>query len=403
MVLDKSELEEIETSDIEVDEDTSWVSNGTDAEDVQRSDLWVSSNAGPAGRALTEAAQEANRQRELFAKVPTRSYSDRKPCLPRSVTLFRPSTDTARCHPRHRATFLTASPNSAKDRRGKSAQLPEMTLTREAAGASAVTATTMRQSQFETHVITSGNPGYCLPGQSEDSDSESSESEGKPVLSIHSAQSELKGFSSLSQKAEKRQAQTPVQELEEFPVAPSSPTIGMPNAYELDDSARPAAPRTTRHRLSSSKMVENMRRKLVWERGNRRRVMGGSHWASKEPASMSGKPRTPPPMIQCTVEEEILSSRLGRAVTHLLNRSSIYEDGDGADPLGEGSDGAALGLPSDGRKHMSLSDKVTYTSIVAESLEMCGIFPYHPVSIEWQHSSTTREERLGDLVGWCGD
>ncbi|KAG9013062.1 hypothetical protein FRB94_003894 [Tulasnella sp. JGI-2019a] len=333
---------DFETTDTEEEDDSSWASDYSDDEEDDPTTA--------TGTLTKEAAVEAARQRDMFAKVPTRSYSDlanqqKKPGLltslfhpDPSVVPYLPGGGGLRAHnsaqnlgtrpaPMHNMVMpgtslvqsrLTTSKSSAAVPLAAQVtvtqQTKPLTSTQVKAGAALVGDTT---AQVKKCVNPSGRPGYRLQGRPEGMEVESSDSEDDEAdsvpLSKSVAQRKLEALAGLAKrKSEQQQAQLQaqqqgqgqpsrvaqlrqnsgpqprlVEEDEEYSVPTPSAPIGLPHPYNLPVPAPPATPRTTRRQMFATEMTESMRRQLMWERETNRRVMGGLY-------KKGSAPRKPP-------------------------------------------------------------------------------------------------------------
>ncbi|KAG8864930.1 hypothetical protein FRB96_003517 [Tulasnella sp. 330] len=333
---------DFETTDSEED-DSSWASDYSDEEEGGDDDTAT-------GTLTKEAAVEAARQRDMFAKVPTRSYVDlarqhKRPGLLTSlfhpdpnVVPYLPGAAGLRAHNsaqnlgtrptpmvmpgtslvQSRLTTSKSSaavPLAAQVTVTQQLQIQPLTSTQAKVGAAIVGDAT---AQVKKCVNPSGRPGYRLQGRPEGMEVESSDSEddaGDSVpLSKSVAQRKLEALAGLARKKseqkqqQQQQAQQPTRresgqqsraaELhgqppsEDFSIpAPSAP-IGLPHPYNLPLPAPPATPRTTRRQMFATEMTESMRRQLMWERETNRRMMGGQYKKSnvvrKPPVAVYG-------------------------------------------------------------------------------------------------------------------
>ena len=275
IVVDNSSSEEYETTDGEDSEE--WASEEMDTEDKARE---------AEETRLHEAALEAQRQRELFAKVPKRSYSNLNrtqsgllsQLMNPNPAIFPPN------HP-YRITRSSADislqyqqpPRQPVPQRSSSAYAPPRLSTSKSAAALPMAA--------RVNAISSSKPpsssavkreseknGYRPKGppkEQEMEDDSGDDADDKIQMSQSVAQQKLQALVS-RRSSEQGTASHLIQPvaMEVGPSLLSSTTTPIPvgHPYNLPAAAPPMTPRTTRRRMLKTELSESMRRQLLWER-----------------------------------------------------------------------------------------------------------------------------------------
>ncbi|KAG8967958.1 hypothetical protein FRC03_008979 [Tulasnella sp. 419] len=253
---------DFETTDTD-GEDSSWASDYSDEEEET-------------GGIARQAAIEAARQREMFAKVPTPSYvnlaQNRKSGL--LTNLFHPDP-TVVLHLPHQHPFRAH--NSAQNLGARpSTSMSSTPLQTSKSSAAVPLAAQVNVTQAAFHP--SGRPGYRLRGRPEGADVESSEDEDDGVpLSKSLAQRRLEALAGISKKNTKTSSSNPPpsavvpDDVNPLPPVP----MPLPHPYNLPVPPPPATPRTTRREMLKTEMSESLRRQILWERETNRRMMRG--------------------------------------------------------------------------------------------------------------------------------
>lgn len=300
---------DFETTDTEAEDDDSWASDYSDEEPET-------------GNLAKEAAAEAARQRDMFAKVPTRSYTD----LPKQqkssllTNLFHPDPAIIPYLPMHHPF---RAHNSAMNLGSRPVAPPSNVqgLTSKSTAAIPLAAQ-VNVTQTQVGVNTSGRPGYRLKGRPEGQEVESSDGEDDEddavPLSKSVAQRRLEVLAGM---AKKRSPQAPPmvrrsppnnlqmtradavpqhQTSGEFtimaPVPESAVPIQLPHPYNLPVPAMPATPRTTRREMLATEMSESLRRNILWERETSRRLWKRNANSTSRLALGAGERKPPAPV-----------------------------------------------------------------------------------------------------------
>ena len=276
IVVANTSSEEYETTDAEDSE--GWASEEIDAEDKARE---------AEETRLREAALEAQRQRELFAKVPKRSYSSLNRTQSGLLTqlmnpnpaifppnhpyrISRSSADIAR-------HYQPPQPYAPVPQRSTSAYAPPRLSTSKSAAAVPMAAqiTAISSSKPPSSAVKrqeSEKNGYRPKGppkEQEMEDDSGGDADDKIQMSQSVAQQKLQALMSRrgSQQGTSSRLIPPVA-MEAGPGLLSSTTAPIPfgHPYNLPAAAPPMTPRTTRRRMLKTELSESMRRQLLWER-----------------------------------------------------------------------------------------------------------------------------------------
>ncbi|KAF8434182.1 hypothetical protein L210DRAFT_3649355 [Boletus edulis BED1] len=251
--------EEYETTDGEDSEE--WASEEMNADDKARE---------AEETRLREAALEAQRQRELFAKVPKRSYSNLNrtqsgllsQLMNPDPSIFPPnhpyricwsSADISRQyqHPQYHAPVPQRSSSAYAPPRLSTIRNPRLRLA-------------MKRQESEKNGYRPKGP----PKEQEMEDDSGDDADDKIQMSQSVAQQKLQAL--LSRRSLDRGTSHLIQPLamEGGPGMLSSTSAPIPlgHPYNLPAAAVPMTPRTTRRRMLKTELSESMRRQLLWER-----------------------------------------------------------------------------------------------------------------------------------------
>jgi hypothetical protein len=284
IVVASTSEEDYETTDAD---DSGWASEEMDAEDKAR-------EAKEAG--LRGAALEAQRQRDLFAKVPKRSYSNLNrtqsgllsQLMNPNPAIFPPN------HPyrlSHSSADLVRMQRQAQ-RQAERAQAPQRSVSGFAGPVRLQTSKSSAALPLAAQITatSSSKPpssgmkgkenekgGYRPKGrpkeeEMEDESGEDDDDDDKIQVSRSVAQQRLQALmsrrapengiaSQLAQHTHTRMAEDHV-----APAAQSTAPIPLGHPYNLPAPALPMTPRTTRRIMLRTELSESMRRQLLWER-----------------------------------------------------------------------------------------------------------------------------------------
>lgn len=272
IVVASSASSDYETTDSE-DDDESWASEEMSGEENDRSREETR---------LQEAALEAQRQRDMFAKVPKRSYSNLNRTQSGLLTaLLNP--DPTQFPPNHpyRTSRSTQDFTQLPRRSATSGFTPMAPLTTSKSTAllpkaSQTTAQALAPIQsVTTHGVDAGYQSKGRPeGQEMEEDTDSGDDD-KIQISQSVAQQRLAALTN-----RKTADRAPVTRPQPSAPRPSLPTvtsapIPFGHPYNLPAPAPPSTPRTTRRQMLSTELSESLRRNLLWERQVSKNVMAG--------------------------------------------------------------------------------------------------------------------------------
>lgn len=278
IVVANTSSEDFETTDGE-DSEEEWASEEMDTEDKARE---------AEETRLREAALEAQRQRELFAKVPKRSYSNlnrtqsgllsqlmnpNPAIFPPShpYRLSRSSADISR-------QYQPLQQHAPVPQRSTSAYAPPRLSTSKSSAAlpmaAQITATSSSRpsSSSATKRLGSEKNGYRPKGppkEQEMEDDSGDDADDKIQMSQSVAQQRLQALvsrRSSQQGASSRLVQPTATEVGLGVLSSTTAPIPLGHPYNLPAAAPPMTPRTTRRRMLKTELSESMRRQLLWER-----------------------------------------------------------------------------------------------------------------------------------------
>lgn len=277
IVVASTTSEEYETTDGEDSEE--WASEEMDAEDKARE---------AEETRLREAALEVQRQRELFAKVPKRSYSNLNRTQSGLLSqLMNPNP--AIFPPNHPYRISRSSADISRQyrqplqyapvpQRSSSAYAPPKLSTSKSAAALPMAAqiTAISSSRPSSSSATkrqeSEKNGYRPKGppkEQEMEDDSGDDADDRIQMSQSIAQQKLQAL--MSRRSSEQGTTSHLIRPAAMEVGPSllsSATTPIPlgHPYNLPAAALPMTPRTTRRRMLKTELSESMRRQLLWER-----------------------------------------------------------------------------------------------------------------------------------------
>lgn len=238
---------------------------------------------------LREAALEAQRQRDMFAKVPKRSYSNldhtRSSLLSQLLnpdpTIFptnypdrtSPSTQDMTQLPRRGNTLSGLSALASLSTSKSTAALPQAvqaTMRPPANGPSGFT-----EAMGKARIDGGYQPKGRLQQDMEmETDSEDDNPEDKIQVSKSIAQERLAALAG-RRSVDKGQLKPQTPGLSRpHPASVASAPIPVGHPYNLPAPSAPSTPRTTRRQMLATELSESMRRNLLWERQVSKKVMG---------------------------------------------------------------------------------------------------------------------------------
>ncbi|KAF8339710.1 uncharacterized protein EI90DRAFT_2271893 [Cantharellus anzutake] len=315
------------------DDGSSWSDVTDEDEDFQAGNQRsrASQDEEETGHIAREAALEVTRQREMFRKLPSRSYSNLGQRRQSGLlsTLLNPDPAILPYLPTVQLEATWRPHNSAQNLGRRPPALaplgalqPMTTVALPAAGPSRPAAPPLKPSKSAAEVrlaqvsVTnqvavnpSGRPGYRLKGRPEGEEVESDDEEDDQTLGLEHmsksvAQRRLEALAqkdgrnrahqalpnSSSQQPDDRPGGQPDVPSAEFHVRqqsqdfngymgnfvsrPQAVPLALPHPYNLPPPPPPQTPRTTRRVMMANEMSESLRRNLLWERQLSRRMLG---------------------------------------------------------------------------------------------------------------------------------
>ena len=258
VVVDDSASSDYETTD---SEDESWLEE-TSAEENERS------KESKEATRLKEAALEAQRQRDMFAKLPKRSYSNLDRTQSGLLTaLLNPDPNIFPPNHPYRASHSSENVTQLKRRNGPAGFTPLVT------GKSSTAVPQTSQAAANASLPQGPVGGTYQPKgrpqnvEMEDSDSDDENADDKIQVSRSVAQEKLAALAGrrTSDRAPPARPPQPAPPRPSLPTVTSAP-IPFGHPYNLPAPAPPSTPRTTRRQMLSTELSESLRRNLLWQR-----------------------------------------------------------------------------------------------------------------------------------------
>lgn len=244
---------------------------------------------------LLEAAEEAQRQRDMFAKVPKRSYSNLNTRTRSGLLSQLMNPDPNLFPPNHPVRASMSSQDMTQlARQGNRLPQPSALTSRSSAAIPVMTQVTPTVAQAQVSPVNSTNESYRPRGRPQDAEMEDESESEDPNNGIQLSQSvahqRLAAIAGVSRRrASDQSPQTrppPAAHASTSALAPTSreaprePPQGQRSAltsvatapiplgfpYNLPAPAPPMTPRTTRRQMLSTELSESLRRNLLWER-----------------------------------------------------------------------------------------------------------------------------------------
>lgn len=227
---------------------------------------------------LREAAKEAQRQRDMFAKVPKRSYSNLNNRTQSGLLSQLLNPDPAIFPPSHpyRQSISTQDMTQLGRQHGRLPPPQYATSRSSTAMPLAAQMTPMHAQAPPTNGASSSNayrPKGRPQGQElEETDTEEEASENRVQLSTSLAHQKLAELAGPSRRRASAQAAIPASAAQprvaarhHLPSVTSAP-IPLTHPYNLPAPEAPMTPRTTRRQMLATELSESLRRNLLWER-----------------------------------------------------------------------------------------------------------------------------------------
>ena len=218
---------------------------------------------------LREAAEEAQRQRDMFAKVPKRSYSNLNRTRSGLLSqLLNPDPNIFPPNHPYRNSFSSQDMTQL----GRAVRPPVSPLSTSKSTVAVPLAATVTAQAAQAP---SGNTGYRPKGRPVDAemedDSEDENPENTIQVSASVAQQKLAQLADPNRRRTTTAARGPPQPTPAVQARPQLSTvqtapIPLGHPYNLPAPAPPTSPRTTRRQMLSTELSESLRRNLLWER-----------------------------------------------------------------------------------------------------------------------------------------
>ena len=269
------ESSEYETTDSE-DDSEEWASDNSASEHERET------RAREADR-LRQAAEEAQRQRDMFAKVPRRSYTN----LPRTQSglltqLLNPDPNVfPPDHPYRRGFSSQDMTQFGRQGHGVFTPLPTSKSSVALPQEAPVVAQAPRTDGVRVSNVKAKDPALAKKGRPQSTELEYSDSEDENTdngiqVSRSLAQQKLAALADSNRR--RHSDRGPAHP--EPPVRPQIPSVAtapipLGHPYNLPAPAPPMTPRTTRRQMLSTELSESLRRNLLWERQVSRNNMMG--------------------------------------------------------------------------------------------------------------------------------
>ncbi|KAI0771315.1 hypothetical protein BD413DRAFT_476299 [Trametes elegans] len=264
---------EYETTD--TDDDSDWASEGDSGEEREKE---KKAKAAEEAR-LREAAEEAQRQRDMFAKVPKRSYSNLNRTRSGLLSqLLNPDPNIFPPNHPYRSSRSTQDMTQL----GRQGSAPTLQMSKSSA-AVPLAAQVTAQVAPTVPAADNGrsNGGYRPKGRPQELELEDTESEDdNPDDTIQVSRSiAQQKLAALADPARRRhsdrgllsQQKQHEQQMQEAGARPGLTTVAtapipLNHPYNLPAPAPPMTPRTTRRQMLQTELSESLRRNLLWER-----------------------------------------------------------------------------------------------------------------------------------------
>ncbi|KAI0682879.1 hypothetical protein BC835DRAFT_1397992 [Cytidiella melzeri] len=254
------------------DDDSGWASDGANSGDEKEKERKQRESK------LREAAEEAQRQRDMFAKVPKRSYTDLTKRTRSGLLSQLLNPDPALFPPSH--PYRQSHSSQDITQFGKQgARLPPPTYQTSKSSAAVPLAaqitpmTALAPSTNGAGASTAYRPKGRPQGQELETDTEEESVDNALDVSHSLAQQRLAALAGPSRRRASDQASTQsglarskaAQEKAILPTVSTAP-IPLNHPYNLPPPVPPMTPRTTRRQMLSTELSESLRRNLLWER-----------------------------------------------------------------------------------------------------------------------------------------
>ena len=282
-------------------DDSDWASEGNSAEERDKEREQKESK-------LREAAEEARRQRDMFSKLPKRSYTDLTKRTNSGLLTQLLNPDPAIFPPNHPYRQTHSTMDMAQFARQHGAgRLPApnyQTSRSSAAVPLAAQITPMNAQAPSTNGASAYRPKGRPQGEELETDTEEEGPDNGIQLSTSLAQQKLAALAGPSRRrappsqgqgqanvpsglARSKASQQTNGTLSSIATAP----IPLNHPYNLPAPAPPMTPRTTRRQMLSTELSESLRRNLLWERQvSKANMLAGARRSQRLQQTQEGQP-----------------------------------------------------------------------------------------------------------------
>ncbi|KAH8092627.1 hypothetical protein BXZ70DRAFT_448689 [Cristinia sonorae] len=244
----------------ESDDDSEWASEETDEQELARRREETR---------LRQAAEEAQRQRDMFAKVPKRSYTDLNRTRSGLLSqLLNP--DPSMFPPGYMIPTSFSSQDMTQLGRTGRPGAPSLPTSKSSA---AVPLAANVNAQSSAATTTTNSSGYRPKGRPQaemEYDSDSGDETGDNGIQVPRSLAQQK-LAALADPNRRRHSERNLPSAAPAPQPTALPTvatapIALGYPYNLPAPALPMTPRTTRRQMLATELSESLRRNLLWER-----------------------------------------------------------------------------------------------------------------------------------------
>lgn len=245
------------------DDDDSWASEDVSNEESEKKKEEIR---------LREAALEAQRQRELFAKVPKRSYSNLNRTQSGLLSVLL-NPDPSRLPPGH----PYRSNSSADVGRPRTSVPPPLSTSKSTAAVPLAAQITAQAPALNGGTDARGyRPKGRPQGQEMEEDSDSDEENPDDTIQLSRSIAQQKLAALTGRRNSDRGIAPSAQQVRPVLHTVATAPIPLDHPWNLPPAAAPSTPRTTRRQMLATELSESLRRNLLWERQLGRPALGGA-------------------------------------------------------------------------------------------------------------------------------
>ncbi|PSR71234.1 hypothetical protein PHLCEN_2v12888 [Hermanssonia centrifuga] len=256
----------------ESDDDSEWASEDNSMDEKEKEKKEKEKERQKEETRLREAAEEAQRQRDMFAKAPKRSYSNLNRTKSGLLSqLLNPDPEIFPPNHPYRSSYSSQDITQL----GKQGRSPAPQLTTSKSSAALPLAAQITPLNAQAPSTNGSGNGYRPKGPpqgqelEDETDTEEESTDNVIQLSHSLAQQRLAALAGPSRRRASEQTVSHVKQSQ--PSRPTLPTVAtapipLGHPYNLPAPAPPMTPRTTRRQMLSTELSESLRRNLLWER-----------------------------------------------------------------------------------------------------------------------------------------